>query len=243
MANTKSQNSEKSSGHEHNQTAHQKTAHQKSNNNLIYIVSALVIIAVAGIVIFHYYAQLHTNSKIPSSINTSASSTPSTSSSSSSTPSTSPLLNYSSNYPLIISGMQRLEAARIPVSDLPSNLSAGLVSATINVYRNSSANNTLSISALNYSSSQNSALLFTELKSTSSKIIASNSSYSQINNLPSNYLGFIILHGTEKIYSVLSYNNTNLCNVAYITSSISNTTAPAAFLEVDFSSVNNNAEL
>ncbi len=231
--NTKAHDSDKPT-HAHHEHAHAEQKKGKDGNNLIYIVAALAIIVVAGIVIFHYYTLPRTVP--PNSVSTG--SNPSITSSQSSQPSSSnlnstlpPISNYTSSYPLVISGMQRFEAVQIPVSELPSNISTGLLTATLNVYRNATSNSTLSITGLNYSSSSYVSPIFNELKSSASLSAARNSSIKLLGNLPSNYVGITSSYNTANVYSILGYNSTKVCIDTYISTTTLNQTATLNLLE------------
>lgn len=210
--------------HAHHEHVHAEQKKDKGNSNLIYIVAALAIIVVAGIVIFHY-TQLRTAAPNIPAASSNSSQLPS---SSNSTPQIS---NYSSSYPLVISGMQRFEAVQIPVSELPSNISAGLSTATLNVYRNATLNNTLSITGLTYSSSSYVSVIFNELKSSASLSAAHNSSVKLLGNLPANYMGITSTYNTENVYSILGYNSTKVCINTYISAGAQNQTTAVKLLE------------
>ncbi len=229
--NTKAHNSDMPA-HAHHEHAHAEQKKDKGNSNLIYIVAALAIIVVAGIVIFHYYTLPRS---VPPSISTvsnssitSSQSSPSTSNLNSTLP---PISNYTSPYPLVISGMQRFEAVQIPVSELPSNISAGLSTATLNVYRNATSNSTLSITGLNYSSSSYVSPIFNELKSSASLSAARNSSIKLLGSLPPNYVGITSSYNTANVYSILGYNSTKVCIDTYISTGALNQTVAVNLLE------------
>ncbi len=177
---------------------------KKTNKKLIYIVSAFIILIVAGIFVYHFY----NIQKIitPSNQNISQNTAKILNSSSHS---------YNSPFPLYIQGFKKVSSQLIPLSETPKSVySSNLLNISRNTYINHN-NTEIMISQLIYSNSATSKNIFEKITTIPKNFSSQFPNLTILKNLPANYYGMSFISNNKTIYSVIAQNNSKICSVFF----------------------------